>query len=282
MQLSEIQVRIRPPRIRFAVLALAALVMAPLAQASALAESVVRLSPLGGIAEQSRAMLKSGIREGLAGTGQVEPFVAETIAGIGSSAFSGQRMRARLVNDLNEDLSTEQLGAVEAWYQSDLGQRIAKAETEAAMPASWETVRENGPALRERFDGSRREALFDRYDQASRASETTVETAMAAQLSLAEALASLSTKETAESVTAQIQENRPAIERQAREQVYLAYRYMYESLSEGELERYLQFLESAAGQAFASSAGNSIHNAIMEPVSSVGGQLVRLLGPGDR
>lgn len=282
MQHSEIQFRARAPRIFFAVLALATMVMVPPAQASALAESVVRLSPLGSIAEQSRAMLKSGIREGLAGTGQVEPFVAETIAGIGSSAFSGQRIRARLVNNLDDDLDTDALQTVEQWYQSDLGQRITRAETEAAMPASWETLRENGPDLRERFDGSRRETLFDRYDQASRASQTAVKTAMAAQLSLAEALASLSEKHSVESVRAQIRENRPEIERQVREQVYLAYLYMYQSLSEGELERYLQFLESPAGRAFSASAAETIHDAIMEPVSSMGGQLVRLLGSGGR
>lgn len=279
---SEIQVRIRAHRILFALLALAAMAMASSAQASALAESVVRLSPLGNIADQSRAMLKSGIREGLTATGQVDPFVAEAIAGIGSSAFSGQRIRARLVNNLDDDLGTDALQTVEQWYQSDLGQRIARAETEAAMPASWEAIRENGPALRERFDGSRRETLFDRYDQASRASETTVETAMAAQLSLADALSSLSEQHSAESVRAQIRENRPETERQVREQIYLAYLYMYQSLSEGELERYLQFLESPAGRAFSASAAETIHDAIMEPVSSMGGQLVRLLGSGGR
>ncbi|MFW5824235.1 MAG: DUF2059 domain-containing protein [Marinobacter sp.] len=261
---------------------LLAMILAPAARASALAESVVSLSPLGTIAEQSRLLLKDGIRDGLVGTGQVDPIVAETIAAIGSGAFDPQRIQARLVTDLDDDLDSAELETVEQWYQSDLGQRIARAETEAAMPDAWKAVRESAPALRERYEGSRRQELFARYDRATRASERTVETAMAVQMTLAEAVASLSEKHTADSVRAQVQEHRPAIERHVREQLYLAYLYMYEDFQDQELETYLDFLESAEGRAFTASAGTSLHDSILGPVSSVGSQLVRLLDTGGR
>lgn len=254
--------------------------MGSLAHASSSAETVVRLSPLGTIAEQSRGMIKAGIRDGLIATGQVEPLVAETIAGFGSSAFDTRRIRARLVNDLNTDLNDRQLQTVERWYESDLGQRLSLAETEAAMPPAWEAMAAAAPGLRKQFDGTRRQQLFDRYDQAVGASQRAVETALAVQLHLAEALAALSEGDTAESVKEQVLANRPMIERQVGEQVYLAYLYMYQAFSDQELAEYVGFLESPEGRAFTGSASKSIHAAIIEPVSTVGNQLVRLLGPG--
>ncbi|MFL1482616.1 DUF2059 domain-containing protein [Marinobacter sp. LN3S78] len=250
--------------------------------ASPLAESVVEASPLGAIADQSPAMLRTGIRDGLVGTGQVDPFLAETIAGIGSRAFSPQRVRSQLATALADDLGNAQLEAVKDWYDSPLGQQLARAESQAAAPSSWEAIQAAGPALRERFEGTARQRLFDRYDRATGATYTAVETAMAVQLELADSLASLSEGDTVESVRAQIEDNRPAIERRVGEQVYLAFLSMYEAFPDKDLDTYLTFLESPAGRAYTVSAGDAVHDAIMEPVSSVGNQLVRMLGAGGR
>lgn len=272
------QLHLRIPAIALTVGLLLGLLVSG-AQASPLAESVVRLSPLGSIADRSRDMLKSGIRDGLVGTGQVDPFVAETIAGIGSRAFDPQQIRTRLAAGLSEDLDNSQLETVQAWYQSDLGQRIAGAEAEAAAPAAWEAIQASAPSLRDQFDGTPREALFQRYDRATGATDTAVKTAMAVQLELAESLATLSKDESPESIRAQIEESRPAIERQVKNQVYLAFLSMYEPFSDEDLEKYLGFLESGAGSAYTTSAGDAIHDAILGPVATVGQQLVRMLGP---
>lgn len=250
--------------------------------ASPLAESVVEACPLGAIADQSPAMLRTGIRDGLVGTGQVDPFLAETIAGIGSRAFSPQRVRSQLATALADDLDNAQLEAVKDWYDSPLGRQLARAESQAAAPSSWKAVQAAGPALRKRFEDTARQRLFDRYDRATGAVETAVETAMAVQLELADSLASLSEGDTVESVRAQIEDNRPAIERRVGEQVYLAFLSMYEGFPDKDLDTYLTFLESPAGQAYTASAADAVHDAIMEPVSSVGNQLVRLLGAGGR
>ena len=259
-------------------LALVIGLQASLAQASPVAESVVRLSPLGAIADQSQAMLRAGIRDGLIGTGQVDPLVAETIAGIGSRAFDPQVIRDSLATDLAEDLDEAQLKAVRDWYESDLGRRVTGAESRAAAPANWRSLQASAPALQERFAGTPREQLFERYNRATRATDTAVATAMDVQLELAGSLASLSRGDSVESIRAQVEANRPAIERQVRSQVQLAFLSMYQSFSDQELETYLQFLESAPGRAYTDSAGDAVHSAIMGPVSSVGDQLVRLLG----
>lgn len=255
-------------------------VLASVGQASPLSEEVVQLSPLGAIADQSQAMLKTGIRDGLVGTGQVDPFVAETLAGVGSRALNAQAIRSKLASDLAGDLDSTQLETVRDWYQSDLGQQVADAESAAASPVNWEAVQVAADSLRERFDGTSREQLFDRYNSATQATDTAVETTVAVQLELADALASMSRKDTAESVRAQVEGNRPVIERQVRDQVYLAFLSMYESFSDEELENYLTFLESSSGRAYTDSAGDAIQDAIMAPVASVGSQLVKLLGTG--
>src|SRR5690554_371527 len=99
-----------------ASLLLFSLVLTTPALASGQAETIVRLSPLGPIVEQSQAMMRTGIRDGLMATGQVDSLVAETIAGFGASAFDAARIRARLVNDLTADLASDELQTVNEWY----------------------------------------------------------------------------------------------------------------------------------------------------------------------
>lgn len=265
-----------------ASLLLLSLVLTTPALASGQAETIVRLSPLGPIVEQSQAMMRTGIRDGLMATGQVDSLVAETIAGFGASAFDAARIRARLVNALTADLASNELQTVNEWYQSDLGQALSQAEARAASPAGWTIISESAPALRQQYKGSAREQLFKRYDQALGASEQATDTAIAVQLELAQAMAAFSENGSASAIRDRVQASRPIIQAEIADQVYLAYLHMYQSFPDEQLKTYVEFLESSAGRAFTESAGTSIRGAIVEPISRVGDQLVRLLGSGGK
>ncbi len=247
--------------------------------ASPLADYVVNVSPLGAVADQSRDMMREGIREGLVKSGHVDAVMADTIANISSYAFSGPRIRAKLVADLAENLSDDQLRAVRDWYESPLGKRISGAEGAAAAPEVWASIDAREEALQERYQGSSRAALFDRYNQASRATESAVETAVAVQLGLAQAMAAIrGGGASAASVEEQIRAHRGLIEGQVEAQVFTAFLHIYEPFSDQELKQYLAFLESPEGREFTRTASTSLQDAIMAPVESIGNQLARLLG----
>lgn len=249
--------------------------------ASPLADYVVTVSPLGTVADQSRDMMREGIREGLVKSGQVDKAMAETIANISSYAFSGPRIRAKLVADLAESLNDDQLRTVRNWYETDLGKRVSEAEADAAAPEAWASIEAREKSLRERYQGSSRAALFDRYNQASRATESAVETAVAVQVGLAHAMAAVRGEgASAASIEEQVHAHRGLIEEQVEAQVFAGFLHIYEPFSDQELKQYLTFLESPEGREFTRTASTSLQGAIMAPVESIGTQLVRLLGSG--
>lgn len=252
------------------------------AAASPLAESVLRTSPVDDIITQYPEMMSQGVREGLMQSGRVEPFVANTISRVVTSAFSVAEIRGQVVDDLDQGLSDQQLESVLAWYETPLARKISAAEVAASKPAVWDQVEAEAEALQSKYEGSERSDLFARFDAAAGATESAVDTTVAVQLGLAAAMAAVNgaSGPTVEQLKQTIETQRGALREMVAQQVYVGYLYTYQSLSTPELKDYIGFLESDAGSAFADVVSNSIQRSITEPVEAVGSQLVRLFSPG--
>lgn len=251
------------------------------ATASPLADSVLRASPVDAIVAQYPAMMSQGVREGLKQSGRVEPFVANTISSIVSNAFSVAEIRAQVLEDLDQGLSDQQLNSVLAWYETPLAEKITQAEIAASRPDAWKTVEAEAAELQDRYKGSERAKLFDRFDRAARATESTVDTTVAVQLGLASAMAAFNGSKgpTFEQLKQKIESQRGMLRGMVGQQVYVGYLYTYQDLSTEELKDYTEFLESDAGSAFTRVVTNSIQRSITEPVESVGSQLARFFNP---
>lgn len=250
-------------------------------QSSTLSESVVRVSPLGEIIAQYPAMMSQGIREGLKQTGQVDPLIADTIGGIVGRAFSSADIRRQVIVDLDEGLNESQLQSVLDWYETPLGERITQAEVAASSPAAWQKIEANASSLMEKYKGTQRADMFAHFDRVSRATESTVDTAIAVQLGLASAMSAFNSQgPTYEQMKAEIENQRFMLRGVVEQQVYAAYLYTYEQFSMQELQQYIDFLETDAGSDYNRVVTNSIQQAILKPVDSIGSQLVRLLNPG--
>lgn len=251
------------------------------ATASPLADSVLRASPIDEIIAQYPAMMGQGVREGLKQSGRVEPFVANTISNVVSNAFSVAQIRAQVVEDLNQGLSDQQLNSVLAWYETPLAEKISRAEVAASRPAAWKKVEAAATDLQEKYEGSERAKLFERFDRAARATESTVDTTVAVQLGLASAMAAFNGSKgpTFEQLQQKIESQRGMLRGMVAQQVYVGYLYTYQELSTSELKDYVEFLESDAGSAFTRVATSSIQRSITDPVESVGSQLTRFFNP---
>ena len=105
--------------------------------------------------------------------------------------------------------------------------------------------------------------MFDRFDRASRATESAVDTSIAVQLGMATAMAALSTDSVHyQQIRQRIEGQRSMLRGMMEQQVYDGYLYTYRNISNQELGLYLDFLESDAGSAFSRVVTNSI-----QPVS---------------
>lgn len=251
------------------------------ATASPLADSVLRASPVDAIVAQYPAMMSQGVRDGLKQSGRVEPFVANTISSIVSNAFSVKEIRAQVIEDLDQRLSDQQLNTVLDWYETPLAEKITQAEIAASNPSAWKDVEAEAAQLQKEYRGSERAKLFDRFDRASRATESAVDTTVAVQLGLASAMAAFNGSKgpTFEQLKQKIEGQRSMLRGMVAQQVYAGYLYTYQDLTTAELKDYIGFLESDAGAAFTRVATNSIQRSITEPVESVGNQLARFFNP---
>lgn len=244
------------------------------------ARQVLEASPVDDIVTQYPAMMSQGIREGLKRSGQVPPMVADTVGYLVSNSFRSADIEQQIASDLDEQLSDEQLVAVRDWYQTPVGQKISAAEIAASAPSAWQEVRARAPELNQKYKGTERARLFDRFDRASRATESAVDTAIAVQLGLATAMAAFSNDSVHyDELKQRIESQRAMLRGVVGQQVYDSYLYTYENIGSQEMDLYLDFLESPAGTAFSGVVTSSVQQAVTDPIEALGSQLVRFLSP---
>ncbi|MDR9424471.1 MAG: DUF2059 domain-containing protein [Marinobacter sp.] len=264
----------------FRLLLVTAMLFPGVVQAAPDARQVLAASPVDDIVARYPAMMSQGIREGLGRSGQVPPMVANTIGSIVSNSFSAAEIEQQIVTDLQEQLTDIQLEAVQDWYETPLARKISAAEVAASAPAAWQKVQARAPALNKKYQGTRKAEMYDRFDRASRATESAVDTTIAMQLGLATAMASFGSDPVDyDELRQEIESQRTRLRGIVGQQVYDSYLYTYEDIGAQEMGLYLGFLESPAGAAFSRVVTSSIQQAITDPVESVARQMARFLGP---
>ncbi|AZT84752.1 DUF2059 domain-containing protein [Marinobacter sp. NP-4(2019)] len=253
------------------------------AHAAPSAETVLQASPIDDIVAQYPAMMSQGIRQGLKQSGRLPPFAADSIGHVVSSSYSAAEIQARIVSGLEASLSDQQLQSVMDWYQTPVAKKIAEAEVAASRPEAWAEIQARAPELNRRFRGSERAGMFDRFDKASRATESAVDTSIAVQLGLASALAAFKGDKGAsfDQIQRQIEGQRGMLEGMVGQQVYDSYLFTYQDISAAELDLYIRFLESHAGSQFSQVVTDSIQQAITDPIESIGSQMVRMIRPSN-
>src|SRR5690554_2811404 len=178
----------------------------------------------------------------LAGTAQAAPDAREVLEASPVDDIVAQypEMMSRGIQDA---LKPEQLEEVHGWYQTPVAGKIAEAEIAASAPAAWPEIRSRAEELNKRYQGTAREKLFDRFDAASRATESAVDTTIAVQLGLGAAMAALSRDSVHhEKMRERLESQRPALRGMVGQQVYDGYLFTYRDISNQEMNLYLDFL----------------------------------------
>ena len=250
------------------------------AQAAPDARQVLEVSPVDDIVARYPAMMSQGIREGLKQNGQLPPMMANTIGNIVSSGFNSVDIEQQIIKDLQAKLTDSQLQAVHDWYETPVARKISSAEIAASEPSAWPKIQSSALELNSRYKGTRKAEMFDRFDRASRATESAVDTTIAVQLGLATAMAAFSSDSANyEQLRQRIESQRSMLRGVVGQQVYDSYLYTYQNIGAQEMDLYLEFLESSAGSAFSKVVTNSIQQAITVPGESIGKQMSRFVSP---
>ncbi|AKO53287.1 hypothetical protein ABA45_13385 [Marinobacter psychrophilus] len=244
------------------------------------ARQVLRASPMDDIIAQYPTMMSQGIRDGLKQTGQVPPMVADAVGYVVSNSFNSQKIEQQVAGRLQAELSNGQLQAVADWYNTPVAQKISRAEVAALAPVVWPQISAQAGQLAQRFGNTDRAKSFVRFNRASRATQSAVDTTIAVQLGLASTMAAFSSDSANfETLQKRIESQRPALKGVVEQQVFNSYLYAYQDISGAEMEQYLRFLESDAGAAFTRVVSSGVKQAVIEPVESIGEQLSQFLAP---
>jgi len=185
-----------------------------------------------------------------------------TIDRIVAERFAPETLHTKIRLEFQRNVEPGRLEKALAWYDSPLGKRVVGQELAALITAGGpEAVAD----LERNRPSPRRLELIERLDEGGGASETTVDVTVAIVRSLTVAfqpglpsVAGLSRAQLDKQIAQARNRTLENMRRLSRVSMLLAYR----ALSDDELEQYVQFVESAAGQWYLSVLNSALLAAV--------------------
>ncbi len=241
----------------------------------ALVDEVMIRSGLKQVLSQFPELLKAGVDAGAQSAPNQAEEELNQIKRIVENAFDGETIHHQMRTHLLDGLDETTLKTLLAWYNGTLGRKITDLELAATSIEGMTAMNAQVLDLQSQFKGSPREKLFTRYDKATGATESTLETSMAIQRALVGAFAQEDASPADyNQLVAMVEANRFMVRGMIGQQVYTSYLYTYASLSDAQIEEYIAFAESAAGQRFFLLVNAAVRDIMMEPSMRIGQQIM--------
>lgn len=195
-----------------------------------------------------------------------------TIDRIVSERFAAEALYARIRLEFERSLDRTKLAKALEWYDAPLGRRITGLELAALVSSG-----DSDANLDTERPSPRRVVLLQRLDASGAASETTVDITMAIVRSLTRAFQPVlpaAARLSGRQLEAELTQTRNRALEQIRRACLLAMLSAYRELSDGELDRYVQFVESEAGQWHMSVMNSTLLAAIDAAAEATAAELV--------
>ena len=210
---------------------------------------------------------------------------AELVAAI-ENAFSPKRMEARLQDDIGNNLSTQELREVLNWLDSPLGKKLTRLEDKAASPAFKKEMTHALQQLIKDPGAPERLNLLQRIETALLSTEAAVDTILNIQIAVISAISAMAPAQpcpTFEQIAEMVYKNRPQVRQVISQQVIGSFLYTYRDVSNGDLETYIAFIESAAGGRYHQVAMKAFSDALILSGKNFGEAVSELIaGQDDR
>jgi hypothetical protein len=215
--------------------------------------------------------LSAGVRvQFLRGRGRLSGEDRVTIDRIVSERFAAETLYARIEREFERNFDGAKLAEALEWYGSPLGKRITGLELAALVVGAQAADLENiGPS-------SRRLELLQRLDVGGGASETTVDVTMVIVRNMVRAfqpvlpaVARLSRGQLEDKIA----QARSRTLDQIRQACLLTMLFAYRELSDEELDRYVQFVESESGQWYMNLMNSALLTAVDRAAEATAAEL---------
>jgi hypothetical protein len=187
----------------------------------------------------------------------------------GREAFQAAKMRKKTLAVMKNSCDPELAQEVLDWLVSPLGKKITALESVQFSSKTLQEVQTFTKQLQSNPPPKNRYSLMRRLDAATGASEKNVEVALEILLQTATAMQGALSKEgkiPVEEMRRQTALKRPQLEEAAKKTTQVSLIYLYRTLTDRELERYVSFSESETGTAYHKMAFEALMAALSDAV----------------
>jgi hypothetical protein len=244
--------------------------------------SVERLLDATGLKHQSR-LVALQTRDTLRGNlGALDAERRQRVDAITDRDFHPDTFYALLRSEFGRHLNEPHLNEVLAWYATPLGRRIAAAEVRFYASDRRSEMEDYVAGLMTNRPSPIRVALLQRLDAASGSTEGSLDLFVAINRSIirvVEPLMPAAARPGAGQIESQARQIRLRMQESLRQTSIVTMLFLYQDVTDDELRRYIDFLESDAGAWYSTAARQAIVAAISSTVAQTAGELVRVVPP---
>ncbi len=237
-------------------------------QHEALVQELYVKSGLAKQLQQVPLLIQASLDQPLDDFGQKLPeSLISTMKALVPWAFALENLKKPVLQELREKLITPDIKEVLKWLDSPLGKKITQMEEAAATLEAQTAIDQYAMRMKSSPPTAARLKVIAQLDAASKATESAVELAVNTQIAVSLAINATLPREQQMSpaeIKRQLAKDRPDLEAAAKMQTVAALFYTYRTLTESEIQKYIEFLRSPAGSKFTSVSTVAIDKAFYE------------------
>ena len=213
--------------------------------------------------------------------GEIPSDLFKALQRAGRDAFEGTKMRKKVLQVMKSSFDPEVAQEVLGWLLSPLGEKITALESIQLSPKTLQDMHAFGKRLQSNPPSQNRLKLIRRLDAAAAASEKNAEVAMIILVQTASAMEQAMSKENrvgVEEMRRELDLRRPQLEENARKSTEISLIYIYQTLTDNELRRYVSFSESKTGTAYHKMTFRALMAALSDAAEENGKAAAKILG----
>jgi hypothetical protein len=202
-----------------------------------------------------------------------------------NDAFSPKVIQTHVYKRLQSEMDQVVMKRSLEWLRSDLGRRITSMEEAASTAPALKEIEAYGKQLKTMPASSLRLTLARQVDFATHWTEANLEIQEATAFSIAAALdATLpdGQRQGQDRIRILMDRQRPKWREALQDVTITTVLYTYQRLSDQELERYVEFLESDVGREYTNRTNAALKDALYVSIERVSQSLANILKPPDR
>jgi hypothetical protein len=192
--------------------------------------------------------------------------IISTIKASVQEAFAPAILKEALLPELREKLTAQDIKKVLNWLDSPLGKKCTQLEEAASTPEALAEMEKYADRMQNSPPTAQRLNILRKLDSAIKATKSNVEMAINTQVAVALAILTtfpLEQQGSPEDILREVGKNRPNLEAAVREQVLISLLYTYKSLTDNEIQQYIEFATSPIGSKYHSVATAALNKAFL-------------------